>query len=89
MAKADSNMETNNKIVEKYFKSDEKQDTTLIQNSLEKFAKDKNHLVLTEDGQDVTAQHEKKLLEFNDNHDYKAAKEYVLKEDISIGYSDN
>ncbi|MDU4671356.1 MAG: hypothetical protein E6Y30_04725 [Finegoldia magna] len=46
-------------------------------------------MVLTQDGKDVTKQHEDKLLEFNKNQDYKAAKEYVLNENISIGYSDD
>ncbi len=52
-------------------------------------SKDEKHLVLTQDGKDVTKQHEDKLLEFNKNKDYKAAKEYVLNENISIGYSDD
>lgn len=88
MTKADD-AETH-RIIERYVQENpEKEDDTLIKATLEKFAKDEKHSVLTQDGQDVTKQHEDKLLEFNKNHDYKAAKEYVLKENISIGYSDD
>ena len=68
------------RIIERYVKENpEKEDDTVIKSALEKFAKDEKHLVLTQDGKDVTKQHE----------DYKAAKEYVLNENISIGYSDD
>ena len=88
MTKADD-AETH-RIIERYVQENpEKEDDTLIKSALEKFAKDEKHSVLTQDGQDVTKQHEDKLLEFNKNHDYKAAKEYVLNENISIGYSDD
>lgn len=88
MTKADG-AETH-RIIERYVQENpEKEDDTLIKSALEKFAKDEKHSVLTQDGQDVTKQHEDKLLEFNKNQDYKAAKEYVLKENISIGYSDD
>ncbi|MDY6065876.1 MAG: hypothetical protein SPI59_06065 [Finegoldia sp.] len=77
------------KVIERYLLEDpEKEDYTLIKNTLEKFAKDENHLVLTNSGKDVTDEYEDKLFEFYKNKDYKGAKEYVLKEGISIAYSE-
>lgn len=88
MTKADDAV--THRIIERYVKENpEKEDDTVIKSALEKFAKDEKHLVLTQDGKDVTKEHEDKLLEFNKDQDYKAAKEYVLNENISIGYSDD
>lgn len=82
--------ETTNKIIERYLEeSPGTEDYTLIKTTLENFSKDTNHVVVSESGQDVTKKHEVKLLDFYKNQDYKAAKDYILKENISIGYSDD
>lgn len=64
------------------------EDTTLIEQSLEKYVNQSESLVLDNNGKDVTSKHDLNLKNFYMNKQFDKAKEYVLNNDIIFGWNE-